>query len=296
MKKVGLTQRHQTEKAIIDALLKISEIIQKTETNRKSINANKCSKKTVGDGDYNEFYDDNEQQQVPTPPPMRTLDSYVSGFNQYSLQKPSNCNQASTHKPKQCDQSSDSHSYKRHYCDISSASSSSNDHYHHHQKKSSKHSSFQSNKNSQSVLNSQTTSYQINSAATTIPDDQSSSLIMMPIVSAPTITIEQQQPSINPTPPHIEQQQQQQQFSSPSDILTNPKTDFDLFIDQQLQTTLEKCLKNHLLSSTKMMNENIQQQQKTRLSKSETGKLIDELDFTKQSFDLEHYEKQVKKI
>ncbi len=104
MKKVGLTERHRTEKAIIDALLKISEIVQKTEASRqrqKSINTNTCSKKTVGDGDYNELYDDNEQQKVPVPPPMRTLDSYISGFNQQSLQKPSNCNQVSIHRPRQ---------------------------------------------------------------------------------------------------------------------------------------------------------------------------------------------------
>jgi hypothetical protein len=101
MKKVGLTHRRETERAIIDALLKISEIVQKTETSRQhqtSTHTNKCSKKTVGDGDYNDFYDDNEQQRVPIPPPMRTLDSYLSGFNQQSLQIPSNCNQAPSPK------------------------------------------------------------------------------------------------------------------------------------------------------------------------------------------------------
>ncbi len=104
MKKNGLTQSHPTEKAIIDALLKISEIVKKTEANRqhqKLIN----TKKTVGDGDYNELYNDN-QQQVPLPPAMRTLDSYISCFNQQSLQKPSNCNQASIHRPKQYSSSS----------------------------------------------------------------------------------------------------------------------------------------------------------------------------------------------
>jgi hypothetical protein len=102
---------------------------------------------------------------------------------------------------------------------------------------------------------------------------------MTPITSTPII----------PPPIIIEQQ-----ISSPSDILTNPKTDFDLFIDQQLQTTLEKCLKNHL--SIKTTNENIQQR-KTRLStltKSETEKLIDGLDFTKPTCNLDHYEKQVR--
>jgi hypothetical protein len=105
MKKDGSTQRRRTEKAIIDALLKISEIVQKTEASRqrqKSTDTNKLSKKTVGDGDYNELYDDEQQQQqVPVPPVMRTLDSYVSGFNEPSSQRPSNCNQTSTHRSKQ---------------------------------------------------------------------------------------------------------------------------------------------------------------------------------------------------
>jgi hypothetical protein len=103
MKKIGSTQHRRTEKAIIDALLKISEIVQKTEASRqhqKSTNTNKRSKKTVGDGDYNELHDD-EQQQVPIVPPlMRTLDSYVSAFNQQSFHRPSNSNQTSTHKSK----------------------------------------------------------------------------------------------------------------------------------------------------------------------------------------------------
>jgi hypothetical protein len=94
----------------------------------------------------------------------------------------------------------------------------------------------------------------------------------MPIVSAPTIPIEPQQ------------------CSPSSDKLTNSKTDFDLFIDQQLQATLEK----HLLSSTKTSNERIQQQRKTRLATLETGKLIDQLGFTKQVPNSEHYEKQVR--
>jgi hypothetical protein len=99
MKKVSLTQRRGTEKAIIDALLKISEIVQKTEASRerqKLINSTKHSKKTDGDGDY----DDNAQEKVPVPPPMRTLESYVSGFNQQSLQRPSNCNRASINRPR----------------------------------------------------------------------------------------------------------------------------------------------------------------------------------------------------
>ena len=94
-------EHRPTEKEVIDALLKISEIVQKTEANRqcdKSTNTNKFWKQTVGDGDYNNFDEENEQQEVPIPPPMRTLDSYVSGFNQQPLQAASNCNQASVHK------------------------------------------------------------------------------------------------------------------------------------------------------------------------------------------------------
>jgi hypothetical protein len=97
MKKVDSTQCYQTEKAIIDALLKISEIVQKTEVNRQH-QKYKRSKKTIGDGDYNDLYVDHE---VPMPPPMRTLDSFVSDLNQRSLQRPSNCNQASIHRSKQ---------------------------------------------------------------------------------------------------------------------------------------------------------------------------------------------------
>jgi hypothetical protein len=101
----------------------------------------------------------------------------------------------------------------------------------------------------------------------------------MPVTSAPTIPVEQKQ------------------VSSASNTVTNPKTDFDLFIDQQLHATLEKHLRNHSLPSVTTNHENIQQQRKTRLAtltKSETGKLIDELDFTKPVCNSEHYEKQVR--
>jgi len=165
MKKVGSTQHRRTEKAIIDALLKISEIVQKTEASRqrqKSTNTNKRSKKTVGDGDYNELHDDEQQQQVPIVPPlMRTLDSYVSDFNQQSFHRPSNSNQTSTHRSKQDNQSlgnqgldsndykDQQRSYKRHYYDTSSASDD------HLQTKSVKHhashTSFQSSETSQPV-------------------------------------------------------------------------------------------------------------------------------------------------
>ena len=103
MKKIDLVQRRRNEKAIIDALLKISEIVHKTEINRqhsKSPSTNKHSKKTVGDGDCNDLSND-ELQKVPVPPTMHALDSYVSGLSQQSLQNPSNCNETSIHKSKQ---------------------------------------------------------------------------------------------------------------------------------------------------------------------------------------------------
>jgi hypothetical protein len=91
MKKVSSIQRYQTEKAIIDALLKISEIIKKTK------NTNQHSKKTTGDGDKKQQrneYDDAEIHHVPIPPPMRTLESYVSSFNKQYAMSSSNCNRA----------------------------------------------------------------------------------------------------------------------------------------------------------------------------------------------------------
>lgn len=186
MKKVGVTQRRRTEKAIIDALLKISEIVQKTEISRQHQKSNnKPSKKIIGDGDCNEVLHDEHQQaqQVPVPPSTRTLDSFVSVFNQPSLEKSSNCSETSITKSKQQllnplwnvqnkgkfsmrsqniryvrilgqeipdinDCKSTEHSYKRCYSDCSSVSLSLNDD--HHRKKSSKH-SVQSNKNLQPV-------------------------------------------------------------------------------------------------------------------------------------------------
>jgi hypothetical protein len=134
------------------------------------------------------------------------------------------------------------------------------------------------------ICNSQSTFNQIRSAVTTIGDDQSSSSSMMPITSIPRIS----------PPIDIEQQQQ---LSTQSNRLKDPKADFDIFIDQQLQATLQKHLRSHSLSSSTMNHENIQQQQrKTKiatLTKSETGKLMDESDFTKQVCNLEQYEKQV---
>ncbi|CAF2092046.1 unnamed protein product [Rotaria magnacalcarata] len=332
MKKVGLVQRRRTEKAIIDALLKISEIVQKTETNRnrqKLLNTHQHSKKTIGDGDYNEF--DDEQQKVPVPPSIRKIDSYVSGFNHESSEKPLNSNHLSTYKSKQSsswhsqetdqrhnrsfeqvhvDYKSSEHTKKRYHDNSSSTSLSSDDNLY--RKKSSKqhssHKSIQSNKNLQPVcqevektenqptitsFNSPMVSYHANSAATTILDDPSSSLAMVPMNSAPTSS----------SPMVSEQQQQEQsidlnriqikeeQFSSSS----NPLSDFDIFFDQQIQATLEKRMKSQTRLSTKQ--ENIRKKRKNRLvtlTRSETGKLVNQLDLTKQVCNVEHYEKQRK--
>lgn len=88
MTRLHSSHRRRTERAMIDALLKISEIIKKTEKNRNA------SKKPIGDGDYS------SSTRVPVPPPMRTLDSYVSTLNQQSAQQPSNCNRAYGDMPK----------------------------------------------------------------------------------------------------------------------------------------------------------------------------------------------------
>ena len=58
-------KNRSSRKAIIDAVLKIAKIIKKLTT------LNQHSKKSTGD--------------VPVPPPMRTLASYVSGFNSSSM-------------------------------------------------------------------------------------------------------------------------------------------------------------------------------------------------------------------
>ena len=97
MAKDGLGHGARTERAIIDALLKISEIVQKTEAIRerqKPTNATKRPRKLVGDGDT-------DQQRVPVPPPMRTLDSQLSTMNHRPVQQPSNCNRATNPRSKQ---------------------------------------------------------------------------------------------------------------------------------------------------------------------------------------------------
>ena len=154
MGKANVTRHHRTEKAIIDALLKISEIVQKTEANRQLTHANKSVKNIVGDGDYHE--PSNDEQRVPMPPAMRTLESYVSEFHQ-----PCNCNQASKKCSVGCVQGvpksnhslnkleyEDDRSCKRYYSDTS---------YSEHEEPSTKrrlsYSSFQSDKSSQPVGN-----------------------------------------------------------------------------------------------------------------------------------------------
>ncbi|CAF3533956.1 unnamed protein product [Adineta steineri] len=303
MKKNNLVQHHQTEKAIIDALLKISEIVQKTESSRqRQKSTNKRSKNLVGEGDYNELYDNEQQQQVPVPPPMRTFDSYISGFNQQSLRTSSNCNQISTHalnllenkkrnvqsSPIECTDKSDFEnqecSYKRHYDDISYSSNEDEDHP---TKSTRYHTSHRSDISSQPIceelkttdnqptittIHSQTTINQIKSLVTNTMDDQSSSLIIIPTTSGP-----------------ITNQQKQQSIPSANNLV-NRKTESDTFIDQQLQTTLEKRLRDHLLSTITMNHQ--QENRLASLTKSETEKLMDKIDFTKQVCNLEHYEKQ----
>ncbi|UJR14099.1 hypothetical protein I4U23_001095 [Adineta vaga] len=96
MRKINSTDRYQTEKAIIDALLKISEIIKKTTR------MNRQSKRTSGgDGDQKQHRHShryNQTNDVPIPPSMRTLESNISGFNHrytmHSSQRPTNCNRA----------------------------------------------------------------------------------------------------------------------------------------------------------------------------------------------------------
>ena len=118
MKKVSSVQRYESEKAIIDALLKISEIIKKTTTTTSH------SDKKQSRHEYN---------YTPIPPPMRTLESYVSGFNQHyssSSQRPVNCNRApmvlwndNNHYRKKSSrkyQSFDSHKRRRMKCDCQS--------------------------------------------------------------------------------------------------------------------------------------------------------------------------------
>ena len=135
MKKLSLAQRHRSEKTIIDALLKISQVVQKIEASRKRPNsayASKHSRSSAGDGDYTPMLNNNQQEHVPVPPSMRTLDSYISGFNHQSIQQPSNCNHASIHKPRQhrCHPSSAGHECERprRHCCSDSSSDSSSDH------------------------------------------------------------------------------------------------------------------------------------------------------------------------
>ncbi|CAF3640799.1 unnamed protein product [Adineta steineri] len=304
MKKNSLVQHHQTERGIIDALLKISEIVQKTESSRQhQKSTNKRSKNLVGEGDYNELYDDNEQQQqVPVPPPMRTFDSYVSGFNQQSLRTSSNSNQISTHalnllenkkrnvqsSPTECTDKSDFKnqecSYKRHYDDVSYSSNEDEDQP---TKSTRYHTSHRSDISSQPIceelkttdnqptittLHSQTTINQIKSLVTNTLDDQSSSLIIIPTTSGP-----------------ITNQQKQQSVPSANNSV-NRKTESNTFIDQQLQTTLEKRLRDHLLSTITMNHQ--QENRLASLTKSETEKLMDKIGLTKQVCNLEYYEKQ----
>lgn len=85
MKKLESLREYQSEKAIVDAVLKISDIIKKiTRTHQP------C-KQSIGDGDLTHY---NRNSQVPIPPPMRTLESYASSFSKQYAISSSNCNRA----------------------------------------------------------------------------------------------------------------------------------------------------------------------------------------------------------
>ncbi|CAF3790514.1 unnamed protein product [Adineta steineri] len=146
MKKIRSVQRYQTEKAIIDALLKISEIIKKTTR------TNQHSKNTIVDGDTKQLrkeYDYDEIYNVRTPHSHR---SYVNqNYNLPSVQRSSNCIQtpiilwktrshnkrydSTVQRQRIHDNNYDREfTYKHRYCDPSSSSSEM-----HHQKRSSRY-------------------------------------------------------------------------------------------------------------------------------------------------------------
>ena len=96
----------------------------------------------------------------------------------------------------------------------------------------------------------------------------------------------------NPTTFRLEQQQ----MSSMVDSLSDPRTVCNANIDQELQITLEKYVKNQLLSSTKSLREDIQKQRQTRFAsftKSPMEKLINELHSSQSIANLHDYNKQV---
>ena len=85
MKKLESLRKYQSEKTIVDAVLKISNIIKKiTRTNQPS-------KQSISDGDLTHY---NQDSQVPIPPPMRTIESYASSFSKQYAISSSNCNRA----------------------------------------------------------------------------------------------------------------------------------------------------------------------------------------------------------
>ena len=148
--------------------------------------------------------------------------------------------------------------------------------------------------------NSRAASYQLNSAATTILDDLSSSVMILPMNSIPTTssTPVDNAREMATNPDSVRFEQEQQCLLSSTKMLKHSTTDFDTFIDQRLQATLEKNLRNHSELST-ITNHKSRQQQKSSsvtLTKSGTEKLINNLDFTKQVCNLEQYKKQVRII
>ena len=154
---------------------------------------------------------------------------------------------------------------------------------------------------SQSCRSSKTTEHPaavttMNSAATTILDDQSSSLMTMPIASAPAFPspmVVEQSPLIQTSSLPVNGNQ----FDSPvskAAFSTSINADFDHFIGQQLQATLEKRLRSHSVRSTKSIRQrNCAKTGPTTFTRSETEKLIAQLNLTDSACNLDYYEEQV---
>ena len=107
---------------------------------------------------------------------------------------------------------------------------------------------------------------------------RSSLTMMMPVASAPSF----------PSPMVVEQSPLIQTASLPMNA------DFDHFIGQQLQATLERRLRSHSVPSTKSARQhNCAKTGPATFTRSETEKLIDQLNLTDPTCNLDYYEEQV---
>ena len=309
--------RHQRERAIIDSLLKISEIIRKTENSRKHQVA---VKQAAGDGNTIDG-------QVTLPSPMRNLDSNVSELNHSIIQQPSNCNRAvhdrSKHRSSEDDQGLDGPQFflcsltrkfdlkmtldqqisvKRNRIRTiwsddeqpSNYSSLSHDHRHtsvmsmksmQFNVKFQSISSFQMSKVKQLTTkkscNSEATIIQTNSTVTINPDDQLPSLTMVPIVSAPTGS-----PAMD-----IGQSSDQSEGRK-----IQMEMELDDFIDQHLKKTLENRLRtNSSVWNTKKITRMNQHKQVDLVERiqTETKRLVNSTDSQEIIVNNKNYEKQV---